>query len=68
MQADHYYQKAKVMSNIKLIQCFKKKIALPPNKKSDLMTLCNNNLIPDKYKPFYEDLKNIDWSSISILF
>ena len=49
-------KKPKSVSNIEFLQCFKQKIALPPNKKTDLMMLCNNNVIPDKHKPFYEGL------------
>ena len=49
-------KKPNSVPDITLVPCYKDKITLPTNKKSDLMSLCDKNLIPNKYKSFFEGL------------
>ena len=49
-------KKPNPVSDIRLIPSYNRKIALAANKKADLMSLCDKNLIPNKHKAFFEAL------------
>ena len=40
-----------------LIPAYNEPPAIPNNKKNDLLSLCQANLIPKKYKQFFQSLK-----------